>query len=113
MIRKLKQMNAELAGDDVPDLGIGIGLHAGSAIVGSIGSNDRLEYTAIGDTVNVASRVEGLTKIAGSPLLVTRAVRERLGDEFVVNELEPQSVKGQSQPIEIFSIESEKDVPTQ
>jgi adenylate cyclase len=111
MIRQLKQMNAELARDDVPDLGIGIGLHSGSAIVGSIGSNDRLEYTAIGDTVNVASRVEGLTKVAGSPLLVTRAVRERLGDEFVVNELEPQSVKGQSQPIEIFSIESEKDVP--
>tara|TARA_R110002072_G_scaffold303099_1_gene493369 strand:- start:53841 stop:55442 length:1602 start_codon:yes stop_codon:yes gene_type:complete len=112
MIRQLEQMNSELAGDHVPDLGIGIGLHCGSAIVGSIGSSDRLEYTAIGDTVNLASRVEGLTKLVGSPLLVTRAVRERLGDEYVLNELDPQNVKGQSQPIEIFSVGPGKNEPT-
>lgn len=109
MIRQLEEMNAKLAGDDVPDLGIGIGLHCGSAIVGSIGSNDRLEYTAIGDTVNLASRVEGMTKLVGSPLLVTRAVQERLGEEFVMNELEPQNVKGQSQPIAISTVESCRD----
>lgn len=104
MIQQLKGMNQELVGEEVPDLGIGIGLHSGPAIVGSIGSHDRLEYTAIGDTVNLASRVEGLTKEVGSPLLLTKAVREQLSEAFVVHEHEPRSVKGQPAPIEIFSV---------
>ena len=104
MMQRLEELNAELAGDGIPDLGIGIGLHHGAAIVGSLGSRDRLEYTAIGDTVNVASRVEGLTKLQGTPLLITRQVADRLGDEFAVRALEPQQVKGQPQPLEVFAI---------
>lgn len=106
MISRLEEMNAELAGEGIPDLGIGIGLHCGTAIVGSLGSQDRLEYTAIGDTVNVASRVEGLTKHLGKPLLITRQVRDFLGDEFVLESLRPQQVKGQPKPLEIFAVVS-------
>jgi adenylate cyclase len=105
MISRLEEMNAELKGEGIPDLGIGIGLHFGTAIVGSLGSQDRLEYTAIGDTVNVASRVEGLTKHLGVPLLVTRQVRNFLGDDFAVQAMEPQEVKGQPKPLEIFAID--------
>jgi len=104
MMQRLQELNAELAGDGIPDLGIGIGLHHGTAIVGSLGSQDRLEYTAIGDTVNVASRIEGLTKVLETPLLVTRQVSDRLGDEFAVRALEPQQVKGQPKPLEVFTI---------
>jgi len=105
MIRRLDEINAELAEEDVPELGIGIGIHSGVAVVGSMGSQDRLEYTAIGDTVNIASRVEGLTKRVGQPLLVTSATRERLSDSYMLTALKPQHVKGQPQPIEIFAVE--------
>lgn len=109
MIERLQEMNAELAGEGIPDLGIGIGLHYGTAIVGSIGSEDRLEYTAIGDTVNVASRVEGLTKSLGEPLLITRQVADCLGDEFALRPLEPQNVKGQPRPLEVSTVDQAAD----
>jgi adenylate cyclase len=107
MIDRLAEMNAELDGTDIQTLGIGIGVHTGTAIVGSMGSEDRLEYTAIGDTVNLASRVEGLTKTLGRPLLVTKATAERIGDRFPIVPLEPQSVKGQPKPIAVFSVGGE------
>ena len=106
MIEKLAAMNAELDGTDTPRLGIGIGIHSGTAIVGSMGSEDRLEYTAIGDTVNLAARVEGLTKVVGEPLLFTKSSRERLGESSPVKALEPQSVKGQPKPVEIFTMDN-------
>lgn len=113
MMERLREMNASLVSAGVPDLGIGIGLHFGTAIVGSIGSHDRLEYTAIGDTVNIASRVEGLTKKLDAPLLMTRQVLECLGSEsFSIRAMEPQSVKGQPEPLEIFTIDlSESKIP--
>ncbi|MBT4864326.1 MAG: HAMP domain-containing protein [Planctomycetaceae bacterium] len=104
MIARLKEMNAELTDSDIPTLGIGVGIHTGTAIVGSMGSDDRLEYTAIGDTVNLASRVEGLTKSVGEPLLMTAAAAECIADSFDIQPLEPQSVKGQPVPVEICTV---------
>ena len=104
MIQKLKQMNAELDGTEVPPLGIGIGINAGIAIVGSMGSNDRLEYTAIGDTVNLASRIEGLTKPLERSLLVTKSTAAAIDDQFNIETLEPQKVKGKTELIEVFAI---------
>ena len=72
MIARLEEMNAGLAGTDIPGLGIGCGVHTGAAIVGSMSSDVRLESTAIGDTVNPASRIESLTRSVGEPLLMTR-----------------------------------------
>ena len=100
----LQGLAEELSGAGWPGLRIGIGINTGKAVVGSIGSPKRQEYTAIGDTINVASRVESLTKQLGQPLLITAATRAHLGEWFPLIPLEPQRVKGKSKPLELFAV---------
>jgi adenylate cyclase len=104
MLNSLLRLNRELALDGETALAIGIGIHTGPAIVGSIGSPNRLEYTAIGSTVNFASRVESLTKELGVPLLVTEFTREQLKDRFTFKEYPPQRVRGVKDPVRVFSL---------
>ncbi|TWU41126.1 adenylate/guanylate cyclase domain-containing protein [Novipirellula artificiosorum] len=104
MICCMKQASEKFADVGWPDLQIGIGINSGPAIVGSIGSPKRQEYTAIGDTVNVAARVEALTKAVGCQLLITRTTRDRLTEEFVIEAEPPQRVKGKSGTLEVFRV---------
>ena len=104
ILSAVKQLNEELAAKGRAPIQIGIGIHCGPAIVGSIGSPERLEFTAIGNTVNIASRLEGLTKSTGRPLLVTAAVRERAGDSFIFEELPPQEVRGIEGRVSVFAV---------
>ena len=104
MLDELALLNTTRVARGAPPLRIGIGLHTGVAVVGDIGSPDRrLEYTAIGDTVNVASRIEGLTKTAGVPLLVSTATRACAGTRYTFRPFEPMSIRGKTEPMEIFA----------
>jgi adenylate cyclase len=104
MIDQLARLNDERAARGEPALRIGIGLHTGVAVVGDIGSPARrLEYTAIGDTVNIASRLEGLTKEAGTPIVVSAATRDRVGARYVWQPLPPMIVRGKREPMALYA----------
>jgi adenylate cyclase len=100
----VNRLNDELAAKGRAPIQIGIGIHSGPAIVGSVGSPQRLEFTAIGNTVNVASRIQGLTKTTGRPLLVTAAVRDRASDAFSFEKLPLQEVRGVEGPVAVFAV---------
>ncbi|WP_288105813.1 adenylate/guanylate cyclase domain-containing protein [Limnobacter sp.] len=107
MLQALAEINAERESRGQFPLKIGIGLHAGAALVGHIGSPDRYEYTAIGDTINVASRVEGLCKDVGSSLLCTARVADSVASEYDLSSRGHWPLKGHSD-MEIFEIKGPK-----
>jgi len=104
MQASLAELNVRLAADQRPTLAMGIGIHRGVVVAGVIGSAELVEYGVIGSTVNVASRVQELTRIHGVDVLVTAAVRERLDPRVAVRALPPVAVKGLPEPILTFTV---------
>ena len=96
MVDGLTQLNEEFAAQGLPHLKIGIGINYGKVVVGNIGSTQRHNYSAIGDAVNVASRVEGLTKRLGAPIVLTDALKVQLGDAFELIDYGEQAIRGHS-----------------
>jgi adenylate cyclase len=101
MVTTLAQFNASNAESGI-ELDIGIGLHTGPAVVGFVGSQRKLEYTAIGDTVNLGSRLEGETK-GRTRILVSAATREACGDAFRFTDFGSVTVKGRQASVQVFA----------
>jgi len=103
MVNELTSLNEEFSAEGLPPLKIGIGINYGKVVVGNIGSTERHNYSAIGDAVNVASRVEGLTKRLGKPIVFTDSVKIQLGTEFEMFDLGEQPIRGHS-PMRLWGV---------
>ena len=101
MAEVLLDFRKDLGADLAEVFDVGIGIHTGQAVVGFMGSENKLDYTAIGDTVNLASRIEGQTK-GVARVLVSAATRERCGDAFDFVERGTYKVKGREQPVVLY-----------
>ncbi|MFN7825048.1 MAG: adenylate/guanylate cyclase domain-containing protein [Pseudobdellovibrionaceae bacterium] len=104
MRKALVELNKRRESRGQPPIMIGMGLHSGPAISGTIGSSERMEYTVIGDTVNMTSRIESSTKAFGADLLVSETVSQKVGEEFLFEEAGSAEVKGKSEPLKLFKV---------
>lgn len=104
MRRALEELNERRIARSQPQINIGMGLHAGKAISGTIGSDERMEYTVIGNTVNTASRIEASTKAFGADLLISDTVIERIGEDFKTELAGAAEVKGRSEALKMFKV---------
>ena len=105
MLDRLVDLNKTLESSGRQPLFIGIGIHTGPALVGSIGCEQRLEFTAIGETVNLASRIEPLTKRLGVPMLVTETVYQNLTDRSGLIAQAVQEVRGVEEMVKTYAID--------
>lgn len=104
MMTKLGELQIKWAKEKFPEINIGIGLNTGHAVIGNMGSYERFDYTAMGDTINLGSRLEGLTKSYGVQIIVSESTKKAVKGKFVFRKLDLVRVKGKKKPITIFEL---------
>ena len=104
MRRALEKLNQGWRAEGRMGLGMGIGINQGEVIVGNIGSHERMDPTVIGDSVNLASRLEGLTRIYGVDILIGPTATEFVRDEFHLKSIARVQVKGKSEPVDVSTL---------
>jgi adenylate cyclase len=104
MLTRLEQWNVERAARGQARLEIGIGLHTGEVLAGNIGSTRKMEYTVIGDTVNTASRIEGLNKAFHTHLLISAETYAQVRAAVTARPLEPVEVKGKREKLLVYEV---------
>lgn len=104
MLEEAERITGDWKDSGRPEIKIGAGVHSGKATCGVVGAEERLEYTVIGDVVNLASRLEGKTKDFQVALLVSEATLSLIGDAYRTENLGEVSVKGKQQPVRVFAV---------
>ncbi len=104
MVERNADYNRRRAKRGLEPLVIGIGIHSGEAVVGNIGAPQKMEYTAIGDTVNIASRIEGENKTYGSQLLISEASYQQVREQVVAESAGYAKLKGVAEPMALYKI---------
>jgi len=100
----LKDLNATLSAEGLPQINIGIGINTGEALVGNMGSEQRFDYSAIGDAVNLASRLESSSKTLGKTLVIGEETRKTIEKDFMFEYIDSIMVKGKSEKIKVYTI---------
>ncbi|PJZ83817.1 adenylate/guanylate cyclase domain-containing protein [Leptospira harrisiae] len=100
----LKVLQQKWAERNVPVIDIGCGLNSGPAVVGNMGSSHRMEYTCMGDTINLGSRLEGSNKMYTTNVIISEYTYEKVKDRVVARELDLVRVKGKTQPVRIYEL---------
>jgi len=108
MIDLMALFNEQQAAESKPVIEIGIGIASGTMVAGYTGTNQRATYTCVGDTVNLAARLESHTKVAQRSILIDSATRAVLGDRIAVEPLGAVAIKGKEAPVEIFAVAAGK-----
>jgi len=104
MLGSLDGFNKSIADEGVPAFGMGIGINTGTVVVGNMGSEQRFDYTCLGDAVNLASRLEGQSKNYGVLIVLGSLTAERVGDEYFTIPLDCIAVKGKKEGVDIFTV---------
>ena len=104
MLEHLKVLNKELEIDGMLPINIGIGINSGSVVVGNMGSDQRFDYSVLGDAVNLAARLEGQSKGYGVKTIIGEDTAKEIDDMFAVLELDKIAVKGKTEGVKIFTV---------
>lgn len=103
-LEKLKDLQKEFEAQGLPHIDIGIGINTGAMSVGNMGSNIVQNYTVMGDSVNLAARLEGINKEYGTRIIISEFTHQEIGDAFVCREVDRVRVKGKLEPVRIFEL---------